>query len=138
MATLMASYHGLVCAHMVFISPGLDVEEIFQSYCDSLNLNSELTEQFHQKVGDKMSQIAAIDDVWNFFRPAELLKYASDKGLLVFDHEDEEVSLKQFKTVASHWQQSEIIETHGLGHFRILKDLNVNTEITSYIKSLGK
>ena len=138
MATLTAKYYGLAVENMVFIAPGLDVVEIFDSYRNSMNLNQSLVDQFREKVGRKIAEITHIDMPWAFFQPANLMKYSSESGLLVFDHDDEEVSLAQFRKTASEWNQCDIHETHGLGHFRLLKDKTVIRKISEHIAELKK
>ena len=138
MATLTASYHGLTVENMVFIAPGLDVEEIFQSYSQSMNLNQTLSDQFHYKVGQKMADIANIDQPWTFFQPENLMKHSSESGLLIFDHDDEEISLDQFRKIASKWQCCDTHETQGLGHFRLLKDDKVISKISEHVAGLKR
>ena len=138
MATLTASYHGLKSQSMVFIAPGLDVEEIFESYCSSLKLTPKLAQGFRMKVGQKMADIAYLDNPWQFFKSAELLKNASDGGLLIYDDKDEEVTLAQFERVRREWSGCEAMETKSLGHFKILKDAAVIDKITQHILSLPR
>ena len=133
MASIMASHHGLKVEQMVLFAPHLDVNEIHQSYSDLLNLNPDLSKRFHEKIGARMAEIIGFDDVWDFFTPQNLLKDRDFGGLLIFDSEDEEIPLSQFKTVERYWEGSVVIETQGLGHHRILKDAAVIKNVLEFM-----
>jgi pimeloyl-ACP methyl ester carboxylesterase len=133
MASMLASHRGLKVEQMVLFAPHLDVNEIHQSYSDLLNLNPELSMRFHEKIGARMSEIIGSDDIWDFFTPQSLLKDREFSGLLIFDTEDEEIPLSQFKAVARYWEDSEVIETEGLGHHLILKDSIVIEKVLKFM-----
>ncbi len=125
MATVVAAQHGLSVPRMVLFGPHLDLEKMYRSYSDLLNLNSKLSNRFRDKIGQKMAEILGVDDVWAMFTPANLLAQSNFQGLLIYDTEDEEIPQDQFKAIAQNWQSCRILETKGLGHHRILKDETV-------------
>ena len=133
MASMMASHRGLAVKQMVLFGPHLDVNEIHQSYSDLLNLNPELSMRFREKIGTRMAEIIGFDDVWDFFTPESLLKNRDFSGLLIYDTEDEEIPLSQFKAVARYWEGSQVIETEGLGHHLILKDAAVIEKVLKFM-----
>ncbi len=55
--------------------------------------------------------------------------------MLVYDHEDPEVSEAQFREMIDYWPGCEVHATHGLGHNRILKDETVISAIVDYLKT---
>ena len=138
MASMMACQRGLEVKQMVLFGPHLDVNEIHQSYSELLNLNPELSKRFHAKIGTRMAEIVGIDDVWNLFTPQSLLKDRDFGGLLVYDTEDEEIPLSQFEAVARNWKGSQILETSGLGHQRILKDETVIKAVLDFMGKAGQ
>ncbi len=125
MAAVVAAQHGLSVPRMVLFGPHLDLEKLYRSYSDLLNLNSKLSNRFRDKIGQKMAEILGVDDVWAMFTPANLLAQSNFQGLLIYDTEDEEIPQDQFKAIAQNWQSCRILETKGLGHHRILKDETV-------------
>ncbi len=134
MATLMASSQGLQPGQMVLIAPGLDVGDIFASYCDSLNLRPQLAAALRDRVGEKMAEIAEVDDPWQYFRPQQSLRHATARGLLIYDSEDEEMPQSQFERIKDNWPKSEVVKTDQLGHFRILKDDRVIKTTVDWIR----
>ena len=73
-------------------------------------------------------------DPWTFLTPEVLLGSAELSGMLVYDHEDPEVSQTQFQQMESIWQHKTLHTTRGLGHNRILKDADVIGNIVAYLK----
>ncbi len=134
MATLTARYHGLAVPRLVMLAPGLDVNEIFTSYHSSLRLNDTLARRFRHRVGEKMAAIAMIDDPWTFFSPEPMLQHAPERGLMIYDRCDEELSLQQFHDLAVAWPELETMETEGLGHYRLLKDPTVIQRVVDWMK----
>ncbi len=51
-----------------------------------------------------------------------------------FDDEDPEISLLQFEQMGQLWQQGAVMQTHGLGHNRILKDKVVIKSIVEQLQ----
>lgn len=133
MASMTASHRGLNVEQMVLFAPHLDVNEIHQSYSDLLNLNPELSRRFHDKIGARMAAITGLDDVWSFFTPQSLLNDRDFSGLLIFDSDDEEIPQDQFKAVAQYWTDCQVLETHGLGHHRVLKDAGVIDAVLGFM-----
>ena len=137
MAALVAAQRGLSVRQMVLFGPHLDVQKMYQTYSDLLNLNPKLSSRFRHKIGQKMADILGVEDVWAVFTPANLLAQADYQGLLIYDQEDEEIPLEQFKTVEQHWQGCQILETEGLGHHRILKDEKVVESVLTFMGEPG-
>ncbi len=135
MAAVVAVQRGLSVRQMVLFGPHLDVQKMYQSYSDLLNLNPKLSQRFRDKIGEKMAEIFQVDDVWGLLTPANLLAQNDFQGLLIYDNEDDEIPQDQFKAVARHWRDCRVLETEGLGHHQILKD---ETVIESVIAFMGR
>ena len=133
MAAMMAKHRGLSVEQMVLFGPHLDVDEIHRSYSELLNLNPKLSRQFRDKIGARMAEIVEFDDVWQFFTPENLLKKCDFGGLLIYDTQDEEIPLPQFKAVARYWKGAQILETEGLGHHLILRDPVVVDKVLKFM-----
>ncbi len=133
MAAVVAVQRGLSVRQMVLFGPHLDVQKMYQSYSDLLNLNPKLSYRFRDKIGEKMAEIFEVDDVWGLLTPANLLAQIDFQGLLIYDIEDEEIPQDQFKAVARHWRDCRILETEGLGHHHILKDETVIESVLAFM-----
>jgi len=133
MATVVAMQKGLTAERIILISPHLDANEMHKTYSDLLNLNHRLSMRFRALIELKMNRILKVNKVWSYLSPENLLSHNNCKGLLIFDLEDEEIPQKQFKDIENYWIKSTTITTKGLGHHRILKDINIINEVLNYV-----
>lgn len=53
--------------------------------------------------------------------------------LLVHDRDDGDVGLASSRAFLDHWRNSSLLETEGLGHYRILRDGSVVQRIVQYV-----
>ena len=136
MAAVFASQRGLSVRRMVLLGPHLDLQKMYRTYSDLLNLNPRLSARFRHKIGRKMADIIGIDDVWALFTPANLLSQSDYGGLLIYDSQDEEIPQDQFEAVAQSWRGCQVIKTDGLGHRHTLKDEGVIKSVLAYMRKL--
>ena len=135
MAATYAVQQGLKPRRTVLVAPHLEVQKMFETYRDLLNMRPRLAQRFHDKIGDRMRGLMNGCDPWRELVPAKLLKLPDLRGMLVYDHEDPEVSEAQFREMIELWPDCEVHATRGLGHNRILKDDAVIEAIVAYLKS---
>lgn len=133
LATLLASEYELMPEHMIFIAPGLDIDDMFENYTDQMGLDKALVERFHDIVGAHMAEIAMVPDVWSWLQPERLMHRATAQGLLIYDSEDEELDLQHFERIKRLWPGCDIMKTEGLGHFRLLKNQAVIGRIGDWL-----
>lgn len=119
---------------MVLFGPHLDANEMHQTYSKLLNLNPKLSGRFRDMIGQTMMEILKADEIWHFLSPVSLLSDFNYKGLLIYDHDDEEIPLEQFKAVDKNWHACRTIETQGPGHHRILKDKKIIESVLTFMK----
>ena len=82
-----------------------------------------------------MRELLSGTDAWTELVPARLLDHSGLDGLLVYDHEDPEVSEAQFVEMAELWKDCAVHATRGLGHNRILKDRDVIDTVVVFLRS---
>jgi pimeloyl-ACP methyl ester carboxylesterase len=133
MASIYAIQRGLNPERLVLFGPHLSVVEMFETYAGLLNLNSKLSNAFFNNIGFRMKNLMGGSDPWHHFTPEQLLANLGVKGMLVFDQQDEEVSLQQFKAIENLWLDCQSVETNGLGHSGILKDKNVIDTVIGFL-----
>ena len=134
MATTFALQRSLQVQRLVLVAPHLEVQKMFETYRDLLSMRPALAQRFHDKIGHKMKSLMDDTDPWTFLTPEILLGSPELSGMLVYDHQDPEVSTTQFEQMDSIWQHHRLHTTRGLGHNRILKDADVIGEIVAYLK----
>lgn len=135
MAAVYALQQGLSPARTVLVAPHLEAQKMFETYRDLLNMRPALARRFHDKIGTKMAALMDNRSPWEILVPGKLLDNPNLRGMLVYDHEDPEVSPAQFDEMAKLWRDCVVHTTRGLGHNRILKDESVINAIAEYLKS---
>lgn len=133
MAATFALQQGLAPARMVLVAPHLEVQKMFETYRDLLSMRPALARRFHDKIGDGMAALREGLDPWQELVPARLLDRPGLPGLLVFDHEDPEITPAQFEEMSRLWRDADVHSTRGLGHNRILKDSGVIAAVAAYL-----
>ena len=134
MAAVAAAQRGLSVRQLVLFAPHLDVQEMYQTYADLLNLNPVLSNKFRDTIGQKMADIFGVADIWNLLTPANMLAQIKCQGLMIYDNADEEIPQHQFKSIAHYWPGCQVMETKGLGHNLILKDKTVIQNVLDFMR----
>lgn len=138
MATTVAIQQGLKTEQLVMMAPHLDVQKMFESYSELLNLRPALANRFRALIGHKMSEILDQQDPWTSMNPSALLNHKTPTGMLVYDNEDEEVDAQLFEEIEATWKDCFSLKTDKLGHNKILKDEAVIQSVLTYLKSKQK
>lgn len=133
MAATVAIQRDLKVQQLVLMAPHLDVQKMFESYSELLNLRPKLAKRFHHLIGQKMYDILDQQDPWTILNPPALLNDKTPTGMLVYDKEDEEVDAALFEEIEMTWKDCTALKTEGLGHNRILKDDAVIRSVLSYL-----
>ncbi len=134
MAAVWATHQGLMPSNMVLLGPHMDVQKMFESYSELLNLNKKISNQFRENIGQKMAEILAVDDPWILLNTENLMANRNYRGLFIFDNDDEEIPQELFQSILMHWQDCEVLQTEGLGHQKILKDEAVIDRVLSFLQ----
>ena len=134
MAATFALQQGLTPARTILVAPHLDVQKMFETFRDLLSMRPELAQRFHDKIGAGMAALMPGSDPWELLLPDKLLAHPQLRGMLVYDHEDPEISALQFQKMTELWQDCAVYATRGLGHNRILKDDAVIYAIADFLE----
>ena len=133
-----AIQQGLSVNHAILFAAQMNVEDMFQSYQQLLKMRPPLAQRFHQKIDRKMRELMDGKDPWELLVPASLLAGDELSGMLVYDHDDDEVSVDQSNNIVANWPGAEVFATHGLGHNGVLKDKSVIAAVTGYLNHLAR
>lgn len=135
MAITYAMQKGLSPKRTVLVAPHLEVQKMFETFRDLLRMRPALAQRFHDKIGAEMKILMGDSDPWVLLSPEQLLGHVALQGMLVYDHDDPEVTEAQFREIIGYWPGCEVHATQGLGHNRILKDEAVISTIVDYLKA---
>lgn len=134
---VQALEQGLQPGYLSLISPGLNIEAMVDTFCGFIGVSDRVKAAFKHKLGDYSVEIGERHlgvsvPIWDRLCHDFAAQQLNRPGLMIADRDDEEVHWDDFERTAEYWTQAETLFTRGLGHYRILKDEQVNQRITGY------
>jgi pimeloyl-ACP methyl ester carboxylesterase len=119
---------GLDVPRTIFLSPNAIIDTAVSHFAKQLGLDDSERVLFEQRLvahtGMELSALA-ID---------RLAAHRDSALLVIHDHDDREVSLAQGRKLAATWPNAQLLETHELGHRRILRDADVISAVTKFAR----
>jgi len=126
--TLYAVQQGLKVDRIVGISPPHNVRGLTQKFFTALDIATPVQEIFNRKFEKTFGA-----DLWEKFSPEVLARQTSVPGLILHDQDDRDVPIQEGEALAQAWPGVQFVRTTGLGHRRILRDLEVIARVTAFI-----
>ena len=128
--TLVSAMNGLPVKTVVTIASPTIGEEILNSYMHVLGGTEKTKAYFKKEVikrtGKSFDEFSSLYAIQKIKQPVNML--------LVYDEDDQEISMDHPKALMEVFPQAKLISTSGLGHNRLLKDSHVIEQIVTYIK----
>lgn len=140
-AVVQALAQGFQPGYLGFVSPGLNIEGMLDSFCSSLGLSARVCASFKTKLAARsiaitQAHVGTSETLFERLSHRFVSQNLDLPGIMIADDRDEEIPWADFSEAADYWMQSEKIFTSGLGHYRILKDEKVLAEMVRYFKDL--
>lgn len=76
--------------------------------------------------------------VWADLEPLRLASGALVPALVVHDRRDDSIPFSEGQALAETWPNARLVETEGLGHFRVLRDERVIESVLEFAASLER
>jgi len=124
---LWASRDGLLAERLVLIAPPIDVADFTGLFARTMGLSEQIREDVHRRLHRRLGV------------PVEALRAERVVGrlrgplLVVHDEDDREVPIRCGETIARAWPGAELVRTRGLGHRRILRDVETVRRIVRFV-----
>ncbi len=120
---------GLKIERAAMICPPKNIKIILDNFQRILTLPESVMQVLIRKSYATYGQITnnAVDTVNN-------LKTSSCKGLVIHDEDDTDISWHSSEEIAKAWPGAKFIKTSGLGHRRIIHDIDVIKHITDFLQ----
>ena len=129
MSVLNAIKRGLIVDHAVIIGSGDVVQDILDDFISKLELkpiiSTKLRLHFEKKYNEKMDDFSGHKAASEITIPV----------LVIHDKDDQEVPVKAGIHIHENLKNGKLILTEGLGHRKILGDVNVVQKIVEFITS---
>lgn len=123
----MALRQGLPLARVAFISPPASMQEHTHRFARLLGISAPVRQAMRQLLerrhGLSFAEVDRLEDLARVTTPA----------LLVHDSLDAEVPFEHARRLAAHLPGARLVRTHGLGHYRILRDAAVLAAVADFI-----
>jgi pimeloyl-ACP methyl ester carboxylesterase len=86
---------------------------------------------------EKCKQVFAghIGVTWEELERGRAFYHGDGPLLLVYDTDDQEVSVEQGKKIQGFWKDSRLVITEGLGHRKLMWDPEVTQEVVTFLKA---
>jgi pimeloyl-ACP methyl ester carboxylesterase len=127
-ATAVAMARGLDAQRVVLISPPADPVEAARRFASVVGLRSSLAlrmmDEFETLMGVPVASFMAQSTAPAIARP----------GLVIHDLADTEVPWEEGERYARYWPQARMLNTEGLGHYRIARDPGVITAAIDFLQ----
>lgn len=123
----LAMRGGLPLQRAVLIGAPASIGDYMRSFARLLGISGEVRERLRLAIearyGRKMDELDRIEDLSRLDTPA----------LLFHDCHDRHVPFAHSERIAGYLRRSHLVTTHGLGHYRILRDPSVIRETIRFL-----
>lgn len=123
-----AMHEGLAVARAVIVGTPARYEDLVIGFAAHLRLPSPLVARFRSRMEAGFGA-----DLWERYAPLNCAPDLRVPGLVVHDAKDRVVPAASARAIAEAWPHARLLVTDGLGHYRILSDANVVTEIADFV-----
>ena len=121
----------LALGRVVLVSPPASITEHTLAFARALGISAGIREamrvRLERRYGVRFADIDRIDDLARIDVPS----------LVVHDAGDRDVPFENAARVAARMPRAALVRTHGLGHFRLLRDPAVVREVVDFVGGAG-
>lgn len=129
-ATGLALRNGMRPQRVAFISAPASLNEYMHSFARQIGITPQVREHLRQRIeqryGQRFADIDRIEELGTLTVPA----------LFVHDGADRHVPFAHSLRLSRHMARGQLIRTHGLGHFRIVRDPRVIRTIVAFVSGM--
>lgn len=125
---LLAAQHASTLRRVVCISPFASLRSPLRDMYRKLRVSARVAEAHERRL---MAQYG--EALYETYSPQCLVRAVTAAGLIVHDAEDPETAPSEAETLLRAWPGAKLMVTHGLGHYRLLRDPAVVREIAGFI-----
>ncbi len=131
-ATARAVTHGLAAGRLVLVSPWTRPQTWVERFAAAFGLSGSMTDRLVRAVEEEAGgRLHAID--LEVVAPA-----IAHPTLVVHDRDDALVEIADVRAAAAALRAGALVETHGLGHSRILRAREVVERVVGFVAGEGK
>jgi pimeloyl-ACP methyl ester carboxylesterase len=126
-ATTLALRDGLAARRLVFVAPPLNPSDYVSRFGQILGITAPVLERMKLRIEERFLR------KWSDYSLEETAREMTTPLLVVHDRDDNETFHSEGAALAAAWPEARLVTTSGLGHRRILRDLDVIESATRFI-----
>ncbi len=127
-ASILAVADGLRVGRLALIAPPTDLDSVVQVFGRQLDIPERVLNVHRRLLEEEFGP-----DVWKRLDLLEYTPQLQAAGLVISDLNDEEVPFEHGELIARDWHGARFLKTASLGHYKILRDEEVMTEISGFL-----
>ena len=131
-AILVASSRGLNTDKIVMIAPFNNIISITEDFAAQFSIPCETIAGMRDRIAVKyQQQLAKYGSNWNDIFHSNFMV----PTLILHDRRDKEIPWENAKAIAEQWPWATFLTTQGLGHRRILINVEVINQVTEFVSA---
>jgi len=129
LAAMLAQVSGLEADRLVLVAPPAGPIAWVNELAAELQLGEDVKQRVIDRIEDHMAR-------WPTTRGPEVARTLDAPMLVVHDAQDADVDWARARAIADAAPHAELVTTHGLGHRRILRDVDVVRRVVDFIDDI--
>ncbi|MDH5359402.1 MAG: alpha/beta fold hydrolase [Gammaproteobacteria bacterium] len=131
--TAYALNHHLAVSRVVSISSPASIRYLVERFCEAMRIPGSVQQRLERRIEQRMTTGMG-EDIWECISPeSNARRIKGVPALIVHDHDDHDVDVSHGQRLHQAWQGSELLETRGLGHRRILRNRKTIKHVVDFI-----
>jgi pimeloyl-ACP methyl ester carboxylesterase len=129
MVLAYALNHGMQLERAVLIGAPSDVDFLVENFVQTLAMHPDVVDDLSRRLEQRFES-----DFWERISTVNNVEDLDVAALVIHDQEDTSVPWTQGQRIAATWPNARFMKTTGLGHGRILRDMEVVAATVAFMR----
>ena len=128
-AVMLALLDGMKTSRTVLVSPYCSGDGNLKRFCEVLHVSKRIQSLMYQELQKKFATH------WEGWDHRNVLAKVDMPILIIHDNEDKVVPIEESERLVSGWPKIDRRVTQGLGHYKIMKDSSVISDVLTFLRA---
>lgn len=129
LAAMLSQVAGLQAGRLVLLAPPNDPHDWVDDLATQLQLGDEVKQRIIDRIEDYMAR-------WPSIRGPDVARSVDVPMLVCHDRDDPHVDWEIARAITEAAQRATLVTTHGLSHYRILRDPDVVDRVVDFVDDI--